>query len=77
MINKTLVQNQTYEISSIVCDKCKEEISIKDYMKYQEFVSIRFTTGYGNHTFGDDTNIEIDLCQNCFYEIFKNIAREV
>lgn len=77
MINKIQQNNPQWVVESITCDKCKKKVLAKDYEEFQEFVSIRHETGYGNNTFGDDLRIEVDLCQKCFYELFKDIAREI
>lgn len=70
-----MVETQDVTITSTrvvakVCDICglRAEYNDEDFdqgtIEFQEFVSIRFTGGYGS-VFGDLDEIELDICQHC------------
>lgn len=57
------------------CDRCKKRYNNDNGFELQEFVTITAYCGYGNKTFGDNSNVEADLCQYCFHELFSPFAR--
>lgn len=74
MINKaTIKENKIKEvIKSITCDICGK--TYFDHFEHQEFHLIRFTGGYGS-IFGDENEIECDICQKCLHEMIKDKYR--
>lgn len=58
-------------IKSIICDRCKTELS--DLYELQEVFPIAFTGGYGS-VFGDESIVRCDLCQHCLYEMIKDFC---
>jgi len=68
---KEVTTKQQVKIS-VVCDVCKKEYFYEsedqtDIFETQEFVSLSYEGGYGS-VFGDDDQIEIDICQSCLKE---------
>ena len=49
--------------SSITCDRCRQTWQANT-VDVAEFTSIDFTGGYGS-TFGDGSQVKLDLCQRC------------
>lgn len=65
MIKNKVVEKKVEVPDLIICDICKKEYSYdKDIMDIQEFVGINIRAGYGS-IFGDDSTVEIDICQHC------------
>ena len=50
-------------LSSIICDRCGQTWQA-DTVDGAEFTSIDFAGGYGS-TFGDCSQVKLDLCQRC------------
>lgn len=65
--SKDKTQNFTY-VYKLECDRCKKQFTEKDFIDWQECISIREVGGYGS-IFGDGYQISLDLCQDCFKEI--------
>jgi hypothetical protein len=63
-------------VLSVTCDKCKKEISPDNVVEMQEVFHIRFTGGYGS-VFGDESQVECDLCQHCLKELIGPYYRSV
>jgi hypothetical protein len=81
MINKIKEKFMTEKeiCISITCDVCKKEYdNYKDKFNYEiyEFIHISKDCGYGS-VFGDDEEIEIDICQNCLKEILGKYIRMI
>jgi hypothetical protein len=74
MKSTVIVDKKVSEITSIVCDKCKEEYSVNELMEIQEFLHISFTSGYDS-VFGDMTQVECDICQHCLKGLIGDICR--
>ena len=68
----TTVLEPKYEITSIICDKCKKEYS--DPIELQEFLFIDFIAGYGS-VYNDGDGIEADICQHCLRDWIKRSYR--
>lgn len=49
------------------CDKCKRVEDVEG--NCQEFAIIKHTFGYG--TVYDGRSVELDICEDCFIELFK------
>lgn len=62
------IQQTTRFVHKIECDKCKKQFDERDFINWQECVSINNTGGYGS-VFGDGARIRLDLCQDCFKEL--------
>jgi len=70
---KTMTYDKAYEQTiAKQCDRCKKEYN--NPMEMQEFHHIRFTGGYESR-FGDGTNVECDLCQNCLLLLIEKYMR--
>lgn len=77
MINrKQGLKCQTVEFNvSVTCDRCKRTFSFdEDFLETQEFHFIRFTGGYAS-VFGDESDVECDLCQTCLKVLIGDFAR--
>lgn len=77
-IKKEILQVSETPVS-IECDVCKKEYfydseNTSEIFEIQEFVIIRLIGGYGS-VFGDEEEVEIDICQNCFKEKFGEYVR--
>lgn len=68
-----LVTEQDY-LTSIICDCCKKEYLETDIFEIEEFLSISKMVGYGS-IFGDESIIELDLCQHCVKNFLGNYIR--
>jgi hypothetical protein len=55
------------EVVAVACDRCGREISADDGIEWPERLTISFRAGYGS-IFGDDRQVECDLCQHCLKE---------
>lgn len=76
MINKESVavtQNQEIVISK-QCDRCKKVFFPTNNTEFQEFLHICVEGGCGS-VWGDGIKMQVDLCQMCGHEMFKDIAR--
>lgn len=68
------VNNPTLVLSSIICDVCKNEYLVSDTLEMQEFINIKYVSGYLSE-FGDDKEIELDMCQHCFNKLLGSYIR--
>ena len=59
-----------------VCDRCGKKIAPDDVIEWEGKYLIRFTGGYGS-VFGDEEQIECDLCQACLHELIGPFCRRV
>lgn len=57
---------------SFICDVCKKKYT--DTLEMQEFQHIEFDGGYGS-VFGDESLVEIDICQHCFKRLLGKYCR--
>lgn len=72
---KEIVSTTQEVVTAIKCDNCRKIFNVDcDLFELQEFISISHTGGFGS-IFGDMTNIELDICQNCFKNILGDIVR--
>jgi antitoxin CcdA len=80
MINriKEKTEIETYVCKSVVCDICKKEFGGDEANLYeiQEFTFIHKNCGYGS-VFGDEDEIEVDICQNCLKDILGKYIRTI
>ncbi len=67
------VQRTVREITGVECSKCKQIIDVESDLEFQERMSYRTVGGYGS-VWGDGTTVEVDLCQWCAYNLFKDFA---
>lgn len=74
MINTTNIQVSQEAIVSITCDKCGKISTPGDMIEYQEFYSLWKTGGYGS-VFGDESDIQVDFCQQCLKELIGPYCR--
>jgi len=61
----------------IECDICHKEYPNKtseDEMEIQEFHHVRLRGGYGS-VFGDDFEVECDICQYCLKDLIGKYCR--
>lgn len=62
------------EVTKIVCDRCKREITPADnVIEWQESYTIEFEGGYGS-VFGDGNGVQCDLCQRCLKELIGDFC---
>ena len=66
-----IVKKRESTLVKIICDICKKEIPLDDFMELQEMVSIEFVGGYSS-VFGDGDRVMIDMCQSCFKDKLGN-----
>jgi len=64
MLKTKKVMQELGQITSIVCDRCGEEIKPSNIIEWQESYSISFIGGYSS-VFGDGAIVTCDLCQQC------------
>ena len=65
---KTIEEKQ---FETVTCDICKKEyVRGDDVLEIQEFFNIRSTGGYGA-IIGDESTLEIDICQHYFISMLK------
>lgn len=72
-----LIEVEDFE--EIKCDICEKVFKVTDKttdntLEIQEFTYIRFRGGYGS-VFGDDVEVECDICQHCLYDFIKDKYR--
>ena len=70
---KTVRKKEKY-IDKLECNKCHKEITQNDWIEWQEFFTYNGMMEYGS-IFGDSCPYELDLCQNCFYELVKDYIK--
>ena len=58
-------------LSHMTCDICAVEINLDESSDGSEYVNIKHGFGYGSNYFGDNSTIDIDICEKCLYEIFQ------
>lgn len=79
MAKKYRTETQTQEVQildEVQCDVCKKWFSVKDNeFEVQEFLHIKELYGYGSKHFGDMTEMEIDICEACTYEMLGPFCR--
>lgn len=61
------------ELITIECDRCKKHITVDDVVEWQECISWSTTGGFGS-VWGDGTQVSVDLCQQCTYDLFSEFA---
>lgn len=54
-----------------ICDRCKFECTEGDW-EWATFFHYETVAGYAS-IWGDSNKLSCDICENCFYEIFKDI----
>ena len=62
------------EVEYIECDKCHQKFNPMDTFEFQEIQTIWFTGGYGS-VFGDESEIQCNLCQNCLKDLIGKYCR--
>ena len=65
-----MVEVESRTIKSVICDECGQEFT--DILDIQEFHFIQFIGGY-NSAFGDGSSVECQICQDCLYDMIKDI----
>jgi hypothetical protein len=80
MINKIKekIEIEKEICKSVICDICLHEF-INDetnFYEIQEFTYIHKNCGYGS-VFGDEDEIEIDICQTCLKQILGEYIRTI
>jgi hypothetical protein len=66
---------KTYNaLVSVTCDKCHKIITSSNFVDWQEWQCISFTGGYGS-LFGDGVTVRVDLCQDCLFDMIKDIYK--
>jgi hypothetical protein len=62
-------------VSGFTCDCCQKLISVDDGVGHQEALHINFVGGYES-VFGDGTQVQCDLCQECILKILGKFCRK-
>lgn len=63
------------EPASIICDRCDRRAeNVPNCFEFGEYVSIDHACGYGS-IIGDETRLQLDLCQYCVKELLLPFAR--
>lgn len=61
--------------AAIVCDRCGKRLEkLAEGFEFQEALCISFTGGYAS-VWGDESKVEVELCQQCGHELLKEFAR--
>ena len=84
MMNKEILLNEIYKNNSnkkeyivkLKCNKYQREYDQNDTIDWQEFFIYNGMGGYGS-VFTDSCPYELDLCQNCFYELVKDYIKYI
>jgi hypothetical protein len=74
MRNYEIIKEDRKIITKLKCNKCNKEFTQDDWVDWQEFFTYNGMGGYGS-VFGDSCPYELDLCQNCFYELVKDYIK--
>ena len=64
-----MVEHRLFD--KFICDRCLREVT--DEMELQEVHSIRFEGGYAS-IFGDENNVDCDLCQQCLKDLIGDFC---
>ena len=63
------------EPASIICDRCgRRAENVPANFEFGEYLSIDHICGYSS-IIGDETRLQLDLCQHCVKELLLPIAR--
>ena len=63
------------EPASIICDRCgRRAENESNNFEFEEYLSIDHRCGYGS-IIGDETRLQLDLCQHCVKELLSPFAR--
>jgi hypothetical protein len=62
------------DLSSVKCDKCQKEM-LTDCSPFGNGICIKYKGGYDSEHFGDGSDIEIDLCEECLFEFVKSFKK--
>jgi hypothetical protein len=74
MIRFKEIEKVSYIMDEVTCDICGTVYKLdnqNEELEIQEFQFIRHTGGY-NSVFGDETEIQCDICQHCFHKIISS-----
>jgi len=67
---KEMVEQEVFD--KLICDRCKKEVQ-HDF-ELQESYSVHFWGGYSS-VFGDGSEVECDLCQQCLKDLIGDFYR--
>ena len=65
------VAEEVERVVAIVCDKCSIRVEQDDIMRFQEFLTVRYTGGFGSEHWGDGGGFVVHLCEKCHFELFN------
>lgn len=77
-----MIHTEKHQVTELIevakeCDRCHTKYDVDvEYTETQEFHHIAFIGGYGS-IFGDQNQVECDLCQHCLQELIGDICRIV
>jgi len=60
------------QVSSVLCDKCGKEMSTYE-SPMGNGVCINYRAGYDSEHFGDGTLISFDVCEECIFNMVKEL----
>jgi hypothetical protein len=69
-----IIEQKVHKLVWTECDRCKKVIPPDDIIENQELCVLSFTGGYGS-VFGDEADVECEICQNCLKEIIGGFCR--
>lgn len=72
--NYKTVTKEVRECVGFTCDKCSKAYDNTSIIEIDELFAYTLRGGYGS-VWGDGTQVEIVMCQSCFHEMFKDIAK--
>lgn len=70
--------SQPTELQQRTCDRCKFQVTVvglEEQFEAGEFLRIHIFAGHGARQFADGDVWEIDLCQDCAFELLSPHAR--
>lgn len=73
MIRTVEINMPTKQVISKTCDRCGFVAYPDDQVEFNQFFHYKEHCGYFS-SFGDGNLVEVDLCEPCVFELFKDFA---
>jgi hypothetical protein len=74
MLKTGILEEKRLAITEKECDCCHKKVGYNDALEWQEFHHIDIIGGYGS-IFGDESEIQCDLCQHCMKKLLGDYLR--
>ena len=71
------VQITESRMIGFICNKCKRQFGLNNYVQMQEMLYWRNRVGFGSIWGEDGTVVELSLCQKCAKELLGEYIIEV